>query len=177
MSAIPSQDRLRELLDYDAETGTFHWRVRMNSCSPAGGQAGRKRPARYNQITINGTAHLAHRLAWVYVHGVQPKGQIDHIDGNRTNNALANLRDVDAATNQQNRRRAQGKNPYPWVTWRPSENRWRSVFRVCGRDVLVGHFHDPKVAYEAAISKRRAMGVGAEAFTAEHPAPIAEAQG
>lgn len=83
---------------YDAATGAMNWR--------ASGKAAGSFDGRRVRIVIDGERYMAHRLAWLYVHGEWPRHQIDHINGDPRDNRLANLRDVPAATNNQNRRAA-----------------------------------------------------------------------
>lgn len=93
-----TQARLRELLNYDQDSGRFTWKVSRPRCK-AGTLAGTPRPDGYIQISIDKKLHLAHRLAWLYVHGHFPPDQIDHRNSNRADNHLTNLR---PATQQQN---------------------------------------------------------------------------
>lgn len=83
-------ERLRELLDYDPETGVFRWKEPRRKCR-VGEVAGSLRKDGYVKIQVDGRFYQAHRLAWLCVYGVWPSA-IDHIDGNRANNAIANLR-------------------------------------------------------------------------------------
>lgn len=93
--------RLLELLSYDLQTGVFtarvgrSWRVRTGSVV-----GGTSHQSGYRLIRIDYESYLAHRLAWFYVHGEWPSGEVDHIDGDTDNNAIRNLRVV---THQQNR--------------------------------------------------------------------------
>lgn len=98
--------RLRELLDYDAATGEFTWRVAkaqklMNNrrAATAVNSDG------YRHIKIDNKSHKAHRLAWLHVHGEWPSGQIDHIDGDRANNRISNLRSATWGENRHNLKR------------------------------------------------------------------------
>lgn len=93
-------DLLRSLLDYNRDDGTFIWKWNGSIASGSVKKTG------YRYLSIDGGEYLAHRLAWLHVHGSWPKHYIDHIDGNPANNAIANLRDVTQAVNTQNRRSA-----------------------------------------------------------------------
>ena len=92
---------------YDKTTGCFTWLIKTAAQVNIGDQAGTLHYAGYVFIQLTGQRFLAHRLAWFYVHGVWPVGQIDHINGIRHDNRIENLRDVCPATNAQNRKSAQ----------------------------------------------------------------------
>jgi hypothetical protein len=98
---LPTVERLRELFSYDAETGIVTRLVSASNCLP-GPLNGRR--ASYLQIAVDGAPVMAHRLAWALVHGEWPdqRKHIDHINGNRTDNRLTNLRLVTNAQNCQN---------------------------------------------------------------------------
>lgn len=98
----PTQQRIKELLRYEPETGLFFWLVRRGPLAP-GSKAGTFTDKRYVDISVDCKLYKAHRLAWLYVHGVFPPDQIDHINGNRSDNRIANLR---PASNGQNRKNA-----------------------------------------------------------------------
>lgn len=95
--------RLREALAYNPDTGVFTWKIRAASNTHIGDVAGCPRPnSGYIRISLDGGMYYAHRLAWGYMYGVWPTGQIDHINGVRTDNSLRNLRDVSATANNHN---------------------------------------------------------------------------
>lgn len=117
-----SAARLRELMDFQPESGNFHWKERQRhefdslrafrafNAKFAGKAAGSPDGKGYVQIRVDGKKYRAHRLAWLFVHGVWPSEQIDHINGDRSDNRIANLRDVPIDTNNQNERRARRNN-------------------------------------------------------------------
>jgi len=98
-------ERLRELLNYDPDTGVFTWRVRMGRGRP-GTVAGCVASKGYWRIIIDHSIYWAHRLAWFYVHGTWPAHDIDHLNGSRVDNRISNLRDVPRRVNAENKRAA-----------------------------------------------------------------------
>lgn len=94
--------RVREVLDYDPQTGIFRWKVNMRPRGKAGAVAGSNHGNGYREIAINQNRHLAHRLAWFWMTGEWPNGQVDHIDLDRSNNAWGNLREATHAQNVYN---------------------------------------------------------------------------
>jgi len=104
-------DQLRTLLDYDPATGIFIWRDRPDIRPSAnsgrrGKPAGTPRLNGYIGICINGRHRFAHRLAWLYVHGRWPPIEIDHINEDRADNRIANLRE---STHGQNNTRSKAR--------------------------------------------------------------------
>jgi hypothetical protein len=100
---ILSADWVRANMAYEPETGTFLWKVRGYG-RMMGKPLGTKVWPGYIAMKVNGTRHYAHRVAWLYVHGEWPKGHIDHIDGNKANNAISNLRVATPAQNAARRK-------------------------------------------------------------------------
>lgn len=90
---------LRHILRYEPETGNFFWENPPSRQTKSGSLAGTRSTEGYWQISIYDRLYRAHRLAWFYTHGDWPANVIDHINGDRTNNSLSNLRDVTQAEN------------------------------------------------------------------------------
>jgi hypothetical protein len=101
---------LRSLLSYDQDTGDFHRVVSRNPRHPVGAVAGTQHSRGYIVIGLDGMNYKAHRLAWLHVHGEWPTGEIDHINGNKTDNRITNLRIVSRSENMVNRFRARSDN-------------------------------------------------------------------
>jgi len=98
-----SQARLRELLQYDPDTGVFVWLQSRRARASEGSIAGSNHPSKHRIIRIDGVNFYAHRLAWIYVHGPIPDGMlIDHINGQRGDNRIKNLRTVTHKENMGN---------------------------------------------------------------------------
>ena len=93
---------LRRNMAYEPETGTFIWKVRGPG-KTVGKSLGTKIWSGYVTIKVDGVVYYAHRLAWFYTYGEWPEGQIDHIDRNKANNGIANLRISTPAQNSARR--------------------------------------------------------------------------
>ena len=148
---------LRELLDYSPDTGIFVWRVSIGAAR-AGTVAGTSCRG-YCRIMVFGKRYSAHRLAWLFVHGEWPKLQIDHINGKRSDNRIANLRE---ATNAEN-----GQNQLGRGVSR-SGKRWEARIRLGGPQIRLGSFdtqeeaHAAYLAAKLALHRTFATGIGSE---------------
>lgn len=117
--------RLQELMNYDPETGVFTWKPRKGcKAGPLGCDNGNG----YLRITVDGRSHYAHRLAWVYANGETDAPHIDHINGIRGDNRIANLRPATESQNQQNRHGAQknSKSGVLGVSWHARAGKWQA---------------------------------------------------
>lgn len=142
---LPPAARVRELLRYDPETGRFTWRSGPKIGSEAGSRGGR-----YAQIMIGKKNYLAHRLAWLYVHGYVPPQEVDHVNGNPRDNRIENLRLASKSQNAQNQRRsAKNSSGHKGVSWSRHKQRWRAAIKVGSRSIHLGYFRDPARAAEA----------------------------
>lgn len=99
-----SREALREVLDYNPDTGVFRWRVTTSNRSIAGNIAGGRDNRGYVQIRVLGRKRWAHRLAWLLMTGDEPDGLIDHINGDKSDNRFANLRLASRGQNSMNQR-------------------------------------------------------------------------
>jgi len=109
-----TKEMLSSILNYDAETGVFKWKETAKNPmrgKVAGTSIGNRK--QYISIGIRTTLqngakkpvyYLAHRLAWLYVTGNWPNEELDHIDGDGTNNSIHNLREVDRLQNMKNQK-------------------------------------------------------------------------
>lgn len=147
-------ERVREILSYDPLTGVFVWMARASAKFNgkfAGKVAGSIDDMGYRVIGVDGRLYRAHRLAWLYVHGEWPK-IIDHKDGDRDNNTIANLRLATALQNTANRR-GDSRSGYKGVTWQSQIGRWQARIRVKGKNIHLGVFgtaEEASKAYETA---------------------------
>lgn len=163
-----TQDYLKECLTYDIDKGFFVWNERPEqhfNCLNGykiwnkrfkGKEAGHiKKTCGYRVICIDNFRYQAHRLAWLYVHGVEPSDNIDHINHIRTDNSIKNLRVASHETNSRNASMYKSNTSgVTGVHWKKNSKKWCARFRVKGVVTNVGLFDDLNDA-EKAIKKAR----------------------
>jgi hypothetical protein len=140
--------RLREVISYDSITGVFI-RIHCRRTDFIGAEAGHIGKLQgYRFIRIDGYLYKASRLAWLYCYGEWPREMIDHIDGNRVNDRIGNLREATSQQNNSNKRFSGSAAGYKGV-YRTKHNRYvaRLVFK--RRCVRLGSFDDPSHAAAA----------------------------
>lgn len=150
------QETVRQFLDYDHETGVFRWKNRTGAMARFNGRvAGTTNRFGYVLIGLNGVQKQAHRFAWLYVHGEWPTEEIDHIDRNPSNNAIANLRLASSSQQKMNRgvqsnNRAGLKGAFYHACHHGKK--WRSQIKVGDRLIFLGYFHTPQDAHRAYVT-------------------------
>lgn len=144
-----TQSLLHEMLDYNEDSGVFTWKVRPARRVHVGDVAGTLSKKGYLGFKIFGNYHLAHRLAWLYVYGKEPKDFIDHINRITTDNRICNLRE---ATNQENKRNGKKyrNNTSGFRGVYRKNNGWEAYLVERKKVVYVGRFKTPEEASSAA---------------------------
>lgn len=107
---VLTHERLVEALSYDPESGLFTWRVRTSIRVKAGARAGTERKDGYSHLGLDGKRYMLHRLAYFYQHREWPTGDVDHINGIKSDNRACNLRAATRSENMQNRCEANANN-------------------------------------------------------------------
>lgn len=143
-------ERLKELLIYDLEDGSFINR-RNRGHVLAGAPAGALCLQGYIQIQIDGCIYKAHRLAWFYIYGDWPS-EIDHINGDRQDNRLCNLREVSRSQNNANAERPVGIAGLRGVTWFARDRKWKAQIKVSGQSVHLGYYDTIEQAHAAFLN-------------------------
>lgn len=161
---------LRQLLDYDAATGALTWRHRSVAIAVELGQSVDHLDAwnaqyagkvgftastykGYRASTISGAHIRAHRAAWAVHYGAWPDGMLDHINGDKADNRIANLRIVDDVENGRNYPKSRrNKSGQTGVRWNKTKGKWRARITVEGRVIELGDF----VVFDDAVSARKA---------------------
>ena len=150
-----TQDVLKSLLNYDPETGEFTWLINKGRAK-AGSIARYSDSYGYLRIKINKKDYFAHRLAWLYVYGEFPENDIDHIDGDRSNNSISNLRKATRSENLQNLALSISNNSgFIGVHFKKSAKKYVARIRVEGRHKHLGYYDTAELASEAYKEAKR----------------------
>jgi hypothetical protein len=156
-----SIERLRELLSYSPDTGEFFWRGNLKGSARIGGRAGSFNHSGYRRVCIDGRDLMLHRVAWAMTYGRWPGSMIDHLNGNRADNRIENLREADAGMNMQNRRRAAVHNQTGILgAHKTQSGRFRAKITLNGLQMIVGTFDTPEEAHSAYLEAKRQLHPG-----------------
>jgi HNH endonuclease/AP2 domain len=141
-----SLERLKQRVSYNPETGVLVWRETLSGMCREGWPAGRLgtgKAAGYVRVTIDNREYKAHRLVWLYMTGEWPSKQIDHINGNPSDNRWCNLRLATQSQNKANSRvYKSNKSGFKGVSWNKSSKRWNATIQVNKRQIHLGRYHD-----------------------------------
>ncbi len=171
---LPPAETIRQLVDYNPETGIFIWKPRTaehmahgrygpksNALNWNNRYAGKRADSskggfhKYRYIHLRGKVYKAHRIAWAYHYGWEPIGQIDHINGDKSDNRIANIRDVSPSLNSRNvGRKVIGKSGILCVT-QTAKGRWAVVVS----RTRIGTYDDLATAIVARDAAWKALGV------------------
>lgn len=157
-------DRARALLNYDETTGLLTRRISLSHSARVGDVAGYAHPTkRYIYVFVDGRRYFAHRVVWLMCVGQWPVGQVDHINGDRIDNRLGNLREVDNRMNGQNKHVPKQGNTSGLlgVSWMTQAGKWRAQIKTEAGMLYLGLFTDKFVAHEAYLTAKRLHHAGA----------------
>lgn len=148
---LPSQDELQRQLDYNSTNGELRWKIKRTGGTDAGDLAGYISNQGYRVIKIGGRLRMAHRIAWAISYGDTPEDlQIDHINGNKSDNRLENLMLCSGAENCSNRAaNSRNKSGYKGVYWWKARQTWRADIKSNGKHYYLGTFETPELAHMA----------------------------
>jgi len=145
--------KIKEFIDYNPNTGAMTWKKVLSNRTKAGAKCGANIDSKgYARVCFDGKQYRAHRVAWALFYNEEPRNQVDHINGNRLDNRISNLR---LATNTQNSRNANiSKNNtsgVTGVTYYTAAQKWMAQIMVDRKNVYLGIF----LAKEDAIKARK----------------------
>lgn len=153
---LPTPEQLREMLDYDKDSGVLVWK----KCDFRSNAWNGKYPGKhaitsdsgcgYRKGEVMGCTVYAHRIAWAIVHGEWPSGEIDHINGNSLDNRLVNLREASSSENSMNQKgHKDSLSGLKGAGWHAQRGRWVSSIFAKGKRYHLGLFDSPQEAHEA----------------------------
>lgn len=144
---------LRSVLHYDPVSGIFTRKVRTSTRVKVGAVAGCSNGDGYLRIGLHNRLFLAHRLVWLYVYGEWPSLDIDHINRNKADNRISNLREVTHKQNLQNTGKySHNTSGHSGVSWYKRDSKWQVKIKHNQKDIYLGYFTD----IEEAIAARKA---------------------
>lgn len=153
--ALPAVEELRENFRYNPETGELWrlWKSRRRKGDLEARICGSLNAKGYRITMFKGNRIKVHRLVWALVHGEWPPDCLDHINGNRADNRIENLRVVTNYQNSLNAKTRVGVSGVKGVTWDKRKRKWDAVIRANGKKNRVGRF---KSLEDAVIAMRLA---------------------
>lgn len=167
MDAAISICEIKKFIRYDEDTGKFYWlerdeayfnpgnqtqadRAKAWNSKNAGKEAGNTGFNGYRRISVLDKSHLAHRLAWAIYYGEWPSKCIDHINGDRADNRIANLRNVSKRENALNKRMSKyNTSGTVGVSWSPERGKWVAFINYGGGRKSLGRFSSKEDAIVA----------------------------
>lgn len=154
-----TQKELKNLMTLDQETGEFTWLKRMGGTATTGSAVGSYDAKGYKTTSIYGKHYKIHRLIWLYIFGIWPAGVLDHIDGNKSNNCLSNLRDTNQMINGTNRTKLNKNNTSGYMGVYRDKKKWNAEIIYLGEKFRLGSYNTPEEANEALIAFREEFGI------------------
>lgn len=144
---------LKTIMTYDPYTGYFHY-VKGNKRRCAGDRVGTLRSDGYWEVTIQYARYRLHRLAWLWMYGEMPSTHIDHINGDRADNRISNLRKATHSENQQNLKQATSANKCGLLGVYYHKGKYVAQIKLNGRNKYIGRFDTAEAAHNAYIAEK-----------------------
>lgn len=149
MVDAPTVAQIAAHLRYDPETGELFWKVHRQKVKPGQRAGTLDKSTGYRQVRVHGKIIYAHRLAWALYHGTMPTRRLDHKDGDRTNNRIANLRESTASQNGANAKvRKDNATGLKGVRFDKSRGKYKARLRKDGQEKFLGWFETAEEAHE-----------------------------
>ncbi|QBR52757.1 HNH endonuclease [Erwinia sp. QL-Z3] len=141
---------VKKILNYDSDSGIFTWILPASKSIKPGRVAGSISSNGYLRIKINGKSYPAHRIAWLLVHNTFPDTEIDHINGEKLDNRITNLRIASRLQNNRNViKRKDNTSGFKGVSWQLPNKKWVARISVNRKRLTIGFFDSKEEAAEA----------------------------
>ena len=154
MKQYPSQEKLKRLFAYNEDTGDVTRLIQCGKMKP-GSLVGSKTHFGYTQTKVDNNNYFLHRIIWKLVYGKDPDGVIDHIDGNKRNNAISNLRDVSIATNNEHQRNINRKSKSGVFGAVQRGDKYAAMIVLDGVQKYLGTFKTADEAHQVYLNAKR----------------------
>ncbi len=148
-----ARERVLASFSYDADSGEIVRTAKGGGSSVVGAIATQRDANGYLTLTCGGVRYYGHRVAWLFAHGNWPDGQIDHINGNRSDNRLVNLRVVSNRLNSHNRKPFGGR-AHIGVSFDARKRKWKAEIMHLGRHKFLGYRATPDEAYKLYLAAK-----------------------
>lgn len=150
-------ENLKDIFDYNPDTGSLHWKVRVSQKIKPGMRAGWRDCNGYLKVTIGGRRHRVHRIVWAIFYGEWPKSMIDHINGDGEDNRICNLRLVANHENLQNIRKPYSGSAVDRLGVSLDGKKYRAQISNRGLRINLGSFATKDEAYAAYVAAKREL--------------------
>lgn len=152
MTTVPTitAQELRNAFNYNPETGDMCWKIRPANNVKVGAPIRAKNTSGYYHVGFKKKVYVVHRLIWLMTYDEWPDGEIDHVNCNKLDNRLENLRLATKGQNQSNRGKSEGlTSKYKGVCWKKSNKCWTAQISHDGKCHWLGHFENELDAHKA----------------------------
>ena len=149
-------DELKQVLDYDKTTGKFYWKVNSRK-TKVGQLAGCLNTQGYVQIMYKKRNYLAHRLAWLFVYGTLPELFLDHINENKSDNRIENLRQVNNSANMSNITKPCKNNSLGFRGVSKNKKGFSAKLKFQQKEYYLDTFKTPEEAHQRYLTKKQEL--------------------
>lgn len=147
---IITQSQLKKMLRYDPKTGLFTWIIKAANCIKVGDIAGHQEKNGYHVNVLRNKKYLSHRLVWLYVNGYLPENEIDHINRDKSDNRISNLRETTRQCNMRNKDiQKNNKSGVVGVFCFKSRKKYLATIGISGKLIHLGYYINIKDAVKA----------------------------
>lgn len=145
----PTPERLKELFQYNPETGELRWKIDRGKCR-SGQLINCRNEAGYILVRADNCLLRAHRVGWAVYFGKWPSHEIDHVNGIRDDNRITNLREASRLDNMKNiKKTRRNTSGFKGVSWSKNAKKWQAHIRAEGKSIRLGYFDKPEDAHAA----------------------------
>ncbi len=165
MTTSVTDDWIREFMAYDPETGALVWKaISHRRINAVGDHVGRVNTWGYLGVCRAGKTIPCHRIGWFLHYGAWPSMDLDHINGNKLDNSIENLREVDRSTNMENFHVARKDNKSGLlgvsIDAKKRQQRYKATIKVKGKSRTIGRFYTAEEAHLAYLEAKRLLHKG-----------------